>query len=300
MMKKIFLMMALALVALCGCKSDKKTSDEANQMIKAASKSKDYQRLLLLTDSLEKAGDIVPATANYWRGYACERMKRKDEAVSYWRSVVDSGEQLRQEEELASYAKSASRLVNQLCLNGDYQGALQTALPVTSRLESLACDTTSDYVNLLIYIGLCQLVVDNHSDVQSSSLLSAIDKHRENIARKRSDEAYKDAIAGLVNIIYYCAKAGKPKEALFYTNSFGGLLMEYEERPGVDTNYVDRQAGRYTIYKAWALKQLGRTKEAKEAFETFLQTRYSKEPEGMAVAADYQSDTGETEYSSDL
>lgn len=53
-------------------------------------------------------------------------------------------------------AKIASHLTNLLMVRGDYEAALKAARPVVARLEELQCDTTSDYVNLLIYIGCCQ------------------------------------------------------------------------------------------------------------------------------------------------
>jgi tetratricopeptide (TPR) repeat protein len=295
------LMYAVAAIVLmmvfAGCANEKKTNDEANELMNAAYKAKDYERLMTLADSLESKGALIPVSADYWRGYACDRLKRKDEAEKYWRKVMDDVDKLTDAEEWDAYARSASRLVNLLCVRGDYDEALQTAQPVIARLEAMKCDTTSDYVNLLIYTGLCQSANSQGEDESLTGFLRAIDKHRENIERNHSDEAYKDAIAGQINIAYYCMKAGNPQAALLYTRNFGSLLMEYEHRPGVDTNYVDRQAGRYTLYKAWALKELGRKAEADEMFKAFKKTRYSQEPEGMSMAANYRDDIDETDYS---
>lgn len=283
-------------VTLSGCQREQKSDSEALLLVQSVQKSKDYGRLLSVVDSLESEGSLIGPTANYWRGYACERLKRKSEATAYWQGVVDGGQEYSESEELSAYAKSASRLVNQMCLEGDYQGAIATGQSITKHLEALRCDTTSDYVNLLIYVGLCEVATNADPEASPIDLLRAIDKHRANIDRKHTDEAYKDAIAGLVNIAFYCVKAGKPKAALLYTSSFGALLMEYESRPGVDQHYVDRQAGRYTIYKAWALQRLGRKKEAKDMFDTFLQTRYSQEPEGQQMAANYRADRDQEKH----
>lgn len=295
-MNRIVLCVMALVVSLCGCQHEQKSDSAALLLVQSVHRSKDYGRLLSVVDSLEAKGSLIGPTANYWRGYACDRLKRKAEATAYWRGVVDSGPGFTEAEELSSYAKSASRLVNQLCLDGDFQGALATAQPITERLEALQCDTTSDYVNLLIYIGLCQVATSDDPEEAPIDLLRAIDKHRANIERKHTDEAYKDAIAGLVNIAFYCVKAGKPRAALLYTSSFGELLMEYESRPGVDQHYVDRQAGRYTIYKAWALQRLGRAKEAKDMFDAFLQTHYSQEPEGREMASNYRADRDQENY----
>ena len=275
---------AAALLATTGaCQSEKGSSDEANQMMEQAYKLKNYDRLMLLADSLEKAGALMPANANYWRGYACDRMKRKDEAAKYWRASMAAAEKSTNEEDIDVYVKSASRLANQLCLDGDYEGTLEMAMPVVTRLEELECDTTSDYVNLLIYIGLSQVSTGQSEEDTQIGFFRACEKHRQNIKRNHSDEAYKDAIAGLVNIAYYCVQAQKYEPALYYTSSFGELLMEYEQHPGADTNYVDRQVGRYTIYKSVALERLGRKEEAKEVYDAFMATKFSKSAEGQKM-----------------
>jgi len=279
---------ASLMVAVCGCEKPEESTAEATQLMEEAYKAKDYSRLMTLADSLEEIGELLPASANYWRGYACDRQKQKEEAASYWKTSIADAEKSESKENLDAYVKSAARLANQLSLGGDYEGTLQMALPVVSRLETLKCDTTSDYVNLLIYIGLCQVSTGQSEEDSKIGFYRACKKHRENIERNHSDNAYKDAIAGLVNIAYYCVKAERYEQALYYTSNFGDLLIEYEQRPGVDENYVDRQVGRYTIYKALALDRLGRKKDAADTFEAFRKTNYSQTQEGMTMAEEYQ------------
>ena len=280
--------LALMLMAVWGCGANTASTDEGNQLITAAYKQKDYQRLLTLADSLEHSGDLITSTANYWKGYASDRLKQKDAAVGYWQAAIDAAAKSDSEENLDIYVKAASRLANLLCLSGDYEGTLSMAQPVTERLEQLKCDSTSDYINLLIYIGLSQVSTGVSEEDAQVGFLRACRKHRENIDNRKTDDAYKDAIAGLVNIAYYCVQAGKYESALYYTSNFGDLLIEYEQRTGVDQNYVDRQVGRYTIYKAWALDHTGRKQEAAETYKAFLATHFSTTPEGQKLAANYQ------------
>ena len=123
-----FMMCAIAAVVLmmafAACANEKKTSDEANQLMNAAYKDKDYDRIMILADSLEKAGALIPVSADYWRGYACDRMKRKDEAEKYWKKVIDDAEQLTGEEELLAYEmRSAISALN------DDRSVRRVALP---------------------------------------------------------------------------------------------------------------------------------------------------------------------------
>ena len=279
------------MLTLSGCGGGDKSSDEATRLMEAAYKQKDYGRLMSLADSLEQKGELLPASANYWRGYACDHMKQKDEAAAYWKASIAEAEKSDSEENLDAYTKSATRLANQLCVNRDYQAALDMVLPVVARLEELKCDSTSDYVNLLIFIGLSQVSTGHSEQDTQMGFLRASNKHRENIDKTHSDDAYKDAIAGLVNIAYYCVGAQKYEQALYYTSNFGDLLIEYEQHPGADVNYVDRQVGRYTIIKSLALHHLGRESEAAETYKAFLDTKFSQGAEGQAMARSYQNDS---------
>ena len=286
-MKRIgFKMLTLAVVALmlaaCG-----HHSQEADQMMEAAYQSKNYDRLLTLADSLETAGSLSQAKACYWRGYAFDRLKQQEKAEQQWRKAMALTEQSGGDDDVAVYVKSASRLANLLTIKGDYKGTLQMAVPATERLSELKCDTTSDYVNLLIYVGCCQAALGDSKEASDNTFRLALRKHLENIKRNHSDASYKDAIAGLINVAYYCVKVERYEEALLYTSNFCDLLAEYEQHPDVDADYIDKQVGRYTIYKAQALEGIGQKEEAAQTYAAFLETRFSKTPEGLRLAEEY-------------
>lgn len=290
-MKKRFLwaVVATAVVVVLTAACSGKAEREADQMMEAAHKVKDYHKMLSTADSLERAGVLSAVKANYWRGYAYDRLKQKDQAERYWKASMEAGQKTKNRQDVAAYAKSASRLANLLSVRGSYDETLKMAIPAAARIEELKCDTMSDYINLLIYIGCCQAVTGQKVDEAQHGFYRAYEKHLENIKRKHTDASYKDAIAGLINVVHYCVKAEKYEDALYYTRNFGELLGEYEMRPDASAEYVDRQLGRYDIYKAQALSKLGRQAEADETFEAFQATEFSSTPEGLSLAADYQA-----------
>lgn len=279
--------------------STKEERLRADQMMEAAHKSKNYDRMLTLADSLEQTGGLSAAKANYWRGYACDRMKQADKAEAYWRQSMEDS-QSKGNEDMDTYAKAASRLANLLSVKGDYEGTLQMAMPAAKHLEALKRDTTSDYENLLIYINLCRAATSNSDEELKDGFDRAYQKHMENIQKNRNDASYKSAIAGIINIAYYCIRVKKYQYALHYTRDFGELLAEYEQREGVSADYVDRQLGRYDIYKAIAQRGLGQLEEADQTFEAYLETRFSKTPEGEALAEDYLAEARESEPADSL
>ena len=272
----------------------KERKECANQLIEDLHKKHDYQRMLTVADSLEKDGGLSSIEADYWCGYAADRLKQKDDAERFWRAAMELGERSSDKADLEIYTRSASRLANLLCMKRDFEGTLAIAVPAVKHIKELATEPTSDYINLLIFIGCSQAALNSKDAPKDYGFYEACRLHQENIKNHRSDAAYKDAIAGLINIAYHCVRAKKYKEALYYTSSFGELLGEYELRPEAREDYVDKQLGRYDIYKAEALYGTGHKEEAAETFQAYKETNFSKSPEGIVLAEAYHKAIGDT------
>ena len=281
----LVLMTSLLMVA-CSEEEKKAKISEADKLIETTQKSKNYNELMKVVDSLEINGKITSTKACYWRGYACDKMKRQRLAEYYWKASLDAAKESTDGDEMTYYAKSASRLANMLSVRGDYEEGLDITVAVASKLEKLQCDSTSDYLNILIYIGCCQEGLGT-ADGNADGFTKAYQRHMENIETYHNDVVYKDGITGLINIAYDYIWAKKWQEALLWTERFGQVLSEYEQRPDADASYIDRQLARHDIYQAIALEGLNRSEEAAKAYEKFLTTKYSNTPKGRIEANDY-------------
>ena len=273
----------LLVLSSCFSGPSEEEKAKAEQQIEAAHKAKDYQRLMTLADQLEAKGALSPAKAYYWRGYVSDRTNRRRMAEFYYNTALKAPGH----EDLDIYAKTASHLANLMAIRGDFENGLRLATPVVQALEEQHCDTTSDYVNLLIYIGCCQAGLGTSGEATADGFDKAYEKHLDNVKKNRSDEAYKNAIAGLINMAYSCNHTGNYREALKWNGRISEILSEYEQRPGVSQDYVDKQQARYNLYQAQALEGEGKTEEAAKAFDAFLTTEYAKTPEGRIMANDY-------------
>ena len=114
------------LVISCGNTPSEEESAKAEQLIEAAHKAKDYQRLMSLADELEAKGSLTPAKAYYWRGYASDRTNRRRMAEFYYNTALKAPGN----EDLDIYAKTASHLANLMAIRGDYENGLKLATPV--------------------------------------------------------------------------------------------------------------------------------------------------------------------------
>ena len=277
-----------------GCHSGVKraSSVEATSKIGAASEAKDYKRLLSLADSLEKAGKISKVECNYWQGYANYQMGQRELAKSFWQEAIRVAENSTDANDLIYYAKSASFLTSQLCRYAEYAAALYTALPVINRLEKLECDTTSDYTNLLVFAGCCQTYFDKEDASAAEMLERAYQLHISNIRQKTSKTAYREAMAGLINIAYIWIYVKGYEEGLSWTERMGDLIKEYKELYADDKDYIDKQWARYLVFSATSLEGVGRHEEAGKTYDEYLQTQFSNSREGWTDACDYLTVAG--------
>ena len=174
-------MMMILLTMACGNGNQKEQGAQAEKLLENAQKSKDYERLLQMADSLEKAEALSTERSYYWLGYASDRLNKKRMAEFYWKASLEAAAKEGKDADMDAYAKSASRLANLQTVRGDYEAGLKGAIPAAAKLEELQCDTTADYVNLLIYIGCCQAGLGQTGDSTEDGFERAYQKHLDNI-----------------------------------------------------------------------------------------------------------------------
>ena len=149
-----------AALFLLGCGGNSKEQErlcrEAEDMVYEAYMAKDYPRIIELVDSIKPLGNFSEGKACYWLGYAYDRMMQKRMAELYWKTGIAAVENSTDDEDVRVYAGIANRLTGLLSTWTEYEAALKVAIPATERLKSLGRDTTSEYTNMLIYIGCSQ------------------------------------------------------------------------------------------------------------------------------------------------
>lgn len=305
----MFVFVALLLVGCIG-KDGGASTDEAVALLQAASKQKDYDRILELADSLEKGGSLSLGESYYWQGYAYYRLSQNMTAEFYFKESMMATENSTDEASLMTYAKSASYLTSLLCRDADYSRALKLASPVVSRLESLNCDTTSHYTNLVIFEGCCKSYFNTPDSIVDFHFNRAYKKHCENIERNPTKTAYHDAMAGLINISYCIIlvsdirsnfqEAARYDRALPWVERLGDLLQDYNHLFPDDSVYYDRQKARYNIYRAITLEGMGLHAQANAHYLEFLDSKFSKSFEGVADAGDYLIIAGHWKEAADV
>ena len=293
-MRKKLLILALSITLipiLNGCSKDdadfKKRCEEAEKMVYETYLQKDYKRILTLTDSVRKDGLFSEGKACYWRGYAYDRLMQKRMAELYWKTGIAAVENSTEDEDVRVYAGITNRLTGLLTTWTEYEAALKVAIPATERLKSLGRDTTSEYTNMLIYIGCCRSRLGLSDKNTFNSLEEAYSAHLNNIKHHPNAISYRDAIVGVINICYNYLEIGDYENARVWLERMKQLIDGYEKQADMRPDYAEKQQARYDIYMARALEGLGRKDEAAEAYRKFCETSFFKTAEGNILASDY-------------
>ena len=292
--KRISLLSVVGILLLtmigCGGKSAgvKRQQATADSLIHVAYRENQYERIEMLADSLRNAGDISDMKSSYWLGYANDKLMRKRLAEFFWNMGMATFNPDDDKEDAEVYAEMASRLAGLKCTLGEYEAALKVARTAVSQLQQMGCDTTSNYTNLIIYIGYCQSRFGLNRSTAANTLEEAYQQHLGYIRQQASSDAYRLAIIGLTNICYNYSDMCEFKNLLFWANRYDSLVSCYDKTGLATDNYIDKQHGRSCVFRAKALEGLGKRAEADRAFAAFRETHYSQTPDGAILAADYQ------------
>ena len=300
--RHLFLMLVLPMMLLfVGCTGgDKKAaSDEAVSMLDEATKQKDFKQMLTLADSMEKAHLLSEGESYYWQGYAYYRMMQRRTAEFYWKASLDATENSTNEEDLATYAKSASYLVSSYIRYLNFTSALKVVKSALDHLERQHYTASSDYINLLIFEGCCQVRFNPQDSTINTLFEHAYQLHMDIIGKEPTKESYHNAVAGIINIAYGLLSEKQYEQGLAWSERFGKIVEEYQRQYSDDEAYVDKQTARCQVFSAICLKGIGDQEKAGKAFAAYQQTHFAHTSEGRLNASDYFAMSGHWKEASD-
>ena len=283
----ILLAAVLMTAALTSCDSQEAQhadTVQADSLINNAHTRHDYQRLMVLTDSLEQVGSITDIQANYWRGYVYSGQRKMRLAEKYWKQAVTT--EVHDQEGLIYYAKSANRLAGALLLKGEYEATMKVAVPALERMADAGFKLNSDYAYLLSAVGCCQLKQGTPAEAvknfnQAYTLFCDI------LEKHPTRANFTTAIIGVITITENYLQMNRFQEAYDWTVSFKELLDYYRQNPHPDPAFIDKQQARLNMYQASALEGLGKHAEAERVFSEAMKSEYAQTNQGKLEANNY-------------
>ena len=280
-------LMVMVLAMIMSCSKDNKTgpvSSHIDSVLFDAGRYKQYTRMVELTDSFEKSGDLTQLNANRWRGVAYYHQGQYRMAEVCYKKALEC--EVKTDQDQLSYNKVARRLSELLLVKGDYEGSLRVAIPAVARMDKTGIGSDIDYAILLNNIGCCQLNLGRDEEAHKS-FLSAREHYANRWQTDETSRGFQEAVLGTVYTSMAYINTRRYAESIYWIDRTEMLLNKYRQRDDARVEYFDEYQGRIEIMRAVALQGLKKPKEAAKAYQEFLKTDYSKTGAGRINANDY-------------
>ena len=245
----------------------------ADSLIFGAGAKMQYDRMLALVDSFEETGDINKLDAYRWRGTIYYHQNQYRTAEVCYRKALDC--EVKTDFDQLCYNKVVRRLSELLVVRGDYEGALQIAVPAIGRMDKSGIGSDIDYAILFNNMGVCQLNLGQEKEAKES-FLKARDRYSNRCQTDSTSRGYQEAVLGTVYTSMAYINTRRYEESIYWIDRTETLLDQYRQRNDARKQYFDEYQGRIEIMRATALQGLGKNKEAYEAYKRFKNTAFSE------------------------
>ena len=281
-MKKIailFILIALAMVVVTSCKSEKKRGisdadvrNHADSIVFAVLDTRDIPHTLATVDSLDHLGELSKSRAVFFRTIAYNLLGKFRTSMKYYYQLGDIDVQtLTDQGDFEAYVCSYNNYLRVLCDMKRYDMALREAYTADKKLKSIGFDEFTDHHDVAQVIGECQLYLG-----QNDSAAHSFDKSLQAINRRL--EKFKDPIDyrecqhTMRAIAMAFIDRGLCVEAKPWIERQVALREEAKLRPNCDTVYVDEMDADINYCKALLMYDMGDKDNAEEAYNGFLST----------------------------
>ncbi len=237
----LLMLMLTGAYMLTSCEEQQKTSQqktEADSLINEAYKMHDYERLLSLAELHESSGALSDMKLCYWRGYAYSRLRKMRQAEMEWKKAITLN--IDNDEDLEYYSKSANRLTGLLYMKCNYESTIRIATTSMNVLKEKEYDWNTDYANLLIFMGCCQVKLERLKEAEAN-FNEAWPRYLEATTADNDITNYSSSIVGIVALTDAYILSDHYQEAYSWTERFDSLLTRYRQQPQAEESFIDKQ-----------------------------------------------------------
>lgn len=262
-----------------------KAVSQADSLIFERGQRLDYQGMLALTDSFERAGAISEIAANRWRGVAYNYLGSVRKSEFYYKKVFNAP--IKTDADKYNYYKSSRRLSEILVKRGEYEEGLGIALEAVGKMEEWGGYSPKDLAILLKTIGCCQLNLGRFKEA-AGNYATSYGQYAQLLADSATVRDLNDAIMATDDMALDYINVGRYDEALHWADTADTLLKRRTNlAPDYDVPLVQENQARVNLRRAIALQGLHRDSEALQAYRSVLASTYGQSDESCIEAADY-------------
>lgn len=271
----------LALLAVTSCSNrqqklqafaDTDGYNYADSVISDIGDARDYPRLLEVTDSFVRMGELTPVRAIFYKTIAYNLMgqHRTSLQLYYQLSMIDV-KTLTSQADVESYIYSYKDYVRVLCDMKRYDRALREAYSADRKLRNAGYDSFINHHDIAQIIGECQLYLGQEKEA-ARSYEKSLQGVQMRLNSFHDPLDYRECQKTMNAIAKTYIHTKRYKEAIPWIERQDSLFTIADKHPQRDSVFIDEMKADINYSKALLAHALGHHAEAERAFATYQST----------------------------
>ena len=271
----------LALLAVTSCSNrqqklqafaDTDGYNRADSVVSDIGDARDYPRLLAVTDSFVRMGELTPVRAIFYKTIAYNLMgqHRTSLQLYYQLSMIDVNT-LTSQADVESYIYSYKDYVRVLCDMKRYDRALREAYSADRKLRNAGYDSFVNHHDIAQIIGECQLYLGQEKEA-ARSYEKSLQGVQMRLNSFHDPLDYRECQKTMNAIAKTYIHTKRYKEAIPWIERQDSLFTIADKHPQRDSVFIDEMKADINYSKALLAHALGHHAEAERAFATYQST----------------------------
>jgi signal transduction histidine kinase len=298
--------MMLALTAVAGCANCQRSTgtdsnadadgyNSADSLVSAVGDAREFPRLIALTDSLERTGELPQVRAIFYTTIAYNLMGQQRKSLSrYYQLTNMDVKTLKTKADIECYIYSYKDYVRLLCDMRRYDRALREAYNADQRLRAAGQESFVNHHDVAQIIGESQLCLGQDDEAERSfqKSLQSINARLTNHHGPLDLRECQKTMNAIATVYMRCRKIDKAAPWIAREDS---LYAEALRLPQVDSVYLDEMKAEITYCRAMLAHAQGHPADAEKAFADYLSTQTAKQAGSVINSCRYLMATGRYE-----
>jgi len=295
-MTKVYDKIILVLMAVAGCTApqhrslnfkDSEGYNHADSVVSDIGDERDFARLLVVTDSFERAGELTPVRAIFYKTIAYNIMGQQQHALNlYYKLAAVDVKALESQADIESYIYSYKDYVRLLCNMRRYDRVLREAYHADRKLKEAGYDSFVDHQDIAQMIGECQLYL-NQVPQAAEHFAKSLQTMRKRLVTNHDPLDLLECQKTMNAIARGYIHTGRYDEATPWIARQDSLFAAADNHPQRDSVYVDEMKAEINYSKALLAHAQGREAEAERAFADYQSTELANQLGSVINANEY-------------
>lgn len=259
----------------------------ADSIVSDIGDKREFNRLLVVADSLERKGKLTEVRAIFYKTIAYNILGQHNSSLRlyYNLSRIDV-KKLTCKADLESYIYSYKDYVRLLCDMRRYDRALREAFAADQKLKAAGYQSFIDHQDIAQTIGESQLYLGQTNEA-AHSFQKALESTENRLVNYHDPLDYRECQKTMNAIARAYIQTSKYQQAIPWIERQDSMLVAAQSHPQRDSVFIDEMIADINYSKALVAHNLGNTDEAERAFAAYQSTQMAKQLGSIINSNDY-------------